>query len=191
MTRTNAPFPTSPVAPSSSSTLTGMLAIQSLHLCSFEMVFVNHNTDAAAATIFEAAHDSATAVDLHVLPRAYYLGWQQNREVHHRPDRNIIVHRKQNAVGGDVFRLRRKCAALRLNRRRKMDRKSRGALHLFEMPRVGLRLGHRCLALCCHSANNLPAGNAISAPRTHIELKGSLHLRIDQTKLPKSWNKWG
>src|SRR3984957_17098246 len=138
MTRTNAPFPGSPLAPSSSSTLTGMLAIQSLHLCSFEMVFVNHNTDAAAATIFEAAYDSATAIDLHVLPRTHHIGRQQNREVDHRSNRNVIVHRKQNAVCGDIFRLRRKRAALRLNRRRKMDRKSRGALHLFEMPHVGL-----------------------------------------------------
>ena len=51
-----------------------MVAISPLRLCSLKLVFVNHNAHAAAATIFEAAHDPAPAIDLHILPRAHDFG---------------------------------------------------------------------------------------------------------------------
>jgi hypothetical protein len=58
------------------------------------MVFVDHYAYCAPASIFEGAHYAASAVDLHILPRADDSGRQQNREVHHRAHSYVGVHRQ-------------------------------------------------------------------------------------------------
>src|ERR1700690_1144516 len=47
-----------------------------------------------------------------------------------------------------------------------MNRKARSTLHVFVVSRSRLRLGHRCLAFCSHSSNNLPSRSAVAASRT-------------------------
>lgn len=47
----------------------------------FEVIFINHDPDAASAAIIEAAHHAAPAINLHVLPRPYHFGRKHDREI--------------------------------------------------------------------------------------------------------------
>src|SRR5581483_8029631 len=119
-------------------------------LCPFKVVLIDHHAYAAPASIFEAAHHASPAVDLHPLSSAQDFSRQQDREIHHRPDRNVIVHRKQHAVRRDVFRLCRIGRALRFHRRRQMQRKPWSTLHVFVVSRVHLLLGRRWVRFRFH-----------------------------------------
>src|SRR5271157_723770 len=164
ITRTKWPFAASSPAPRFSSTLTGMLAIESpLRLCPLEAVFVNDHAHTAPAPILEAAHHPAAAVNLHVPPRAHYFGRQHNCEVHHRAHGHVIVHRQQHAVGRDVFCLCRVRPARRLDRCRQMQRKPRRTLQIFELLRVHRFLRHRIPACFpCHAWPFLPHQNSLT-----------------------------
>jgi hypothetical protein len=62
------------------------------------MVLVNHYANPATSAIFEAADDTPVAVDLYITTRTHNISWKQNREVHHRTDGNIAIHREEDAV---------------------------------------------------------------------------------------------
>ena len=123
------------------------------------------------------------------------FGRQQNREVHHRAHRDVAVHREEHAVGGDVLRLRRIRAALRLHSTRQMQRKARSTLH------VGIVLDRSLLLSAGPSCavpfvwprflTSLPSVQRRLALPDFCQLMGSVHPGIRQAKLPKSWNKWG
>src|SRR4029077_7455479 len=191
ITRTNWPLPPSVSAPRFSSTLTGMVAIQSLCLCPFEMVFVNHYTNAAPTSIFKTANHPAATINLYIATGTQAFGRQQNCEIHHRSDWNVFVHRKKYAIRRDVFRLRGIVAALSLDRRREMQGKAWRALHVFVVSCPRLRLGHWCCSFGCHAEKNLSFRKHRCCFPDFIQLKGSVHPHMCQTKLPKSWNKWG
>jgi hypothetical protein len=164
--------------------LTGVLAIRSLH--SLEVILINYDAYAATASILKAAHDTASAIDLHVPPRAYDFGWQQNRKVNHGAYGHIVLHRKQYAVGRDIFRLRHVRAALCLYRRRKMQRETRRTLHFFEVPHVGLHLSHlRFARVHCHaSLHKLPSADFAFMP--NIQTQGQrtpANLRLKVTEV--------
>src|ERR1700722_7379984 len=145
MTRTNWPLPPSSTAPGLSSMLTGMLAMNSLG--PLEVIFVDDHAGAASASIFKTAYDASAAIDLHITSRADDFGWQQDREIHHRTDGHIVVHRKQNTVGRNVFGLGGERATLRFHRCGQMQRKSRRTLHLLKMRRVCCFVNHRIFLL--------------------------------------------
>ncbi len=193
MTRTNWPLPPSSPAPRFSSTLTGMVAIQFLCAYARSKWYSSITTPTPRRPRSSKLRTTRPRQSICTSPpRTHNIRGQQNREIHHRAHRNVLVHRKQHAVGRDVFRLRRVRAALALHRRGEVQRKARRTLHIFVVPSPSSRaIGHRCCAFCCHAEKNLPSGSAVSALRTLIQLKGSVHPQMGQTKLPKSWNKWG
>jgi len=120
-----------------------------LHLCSLEMVFVNHYANSATALVFKTADHTAMAVNLDVATRAHNIARKQNREVDDGADRNVSIHREEHAVGGNVLRFRRAGLALRLQLHRQMQRKSRSTLHFGIVLDRGFRLGiYRQLFLC-------------------------------------------
>jgi len=52
----------------------------------------------APATIVEAAHNAAAAVNLHVPPRTNHFCRQQDREIDHRSHGHIAIHGEQHAI---------------------------------------------------------------------------------------------
>src|ERR1700734_3605997 len=101
----------------------------SLHLCSLEVVLVNHYANSATAFVFKAANHTSVAVDLHITTRTHYISGKQDREVHDRAHGNVAIDREEHTVGGDILRLRRTRSALRLQLHRQMQGKPRSTLH--------------------------------------------------------------
>src|SRR5262249_16842743 len=136
MTRIKRPPPLSGPEPRLSCVLTGVLSIQFLR--SLDLILIDHDAYTATSSIFKATHHAAAAVELHIAPRTDHFGRKHDREIHHRPDWHIRFHREQHSIRRNVFRLGEECSALRLDRRRQMQRKPRRTLHFFVMGRIVL-----------------------------------------------------